>query len=193
MILPEDEVRSSIRSSPPFGALAGGGRLELVRGGQPELAVDAEVEPAAVVAAGEVAVGVLPDHHLARRAGLRGQAAGILLEGEAGDPGVLRAGRGVVEVEVAVGLEVRVERDVEQAALLPGVDVGELHQHGVGAGLRIDDADLAGLRQEQHPVVGGNAIEIGWKLLPPSPMSARLITSSSMKPSSDEAGPARRS
>src|SRR5690606_21287359 len=100
--------------------------VELVAGREPELPGGAEVEAGAVVAARAVDVHagperprplLRPDDDLAGVAAPAGQPAAVLLMREPGDPEPPGRGRAVVEVEVPVRREVRVERDVDEPPL----------------------------------------------------------------------------
>jgi hypothetical protein len=117
-------------------AVAGVAARAAVAGGDVEVAVGAEVDPAAVV----VAEGLvdLQDDAAAERVGdVRVGADGVLV-----DEGV--AADGVVDVELAVGVVVGVEGQAQQALLAAGLD-GHLEERGgqQRAGREIEDADAA--------------------------------------------------
>ena len=71
--------------------------------------------------------------------------------------GVVRRLRRVVDVDEAVLLEVRVDRDAEQAVLAAGVDVER--QRGLDVAVCVDDADLAADELGEEDAAVGRHVE----------------------------------
>ena len=126
LVLPAVRAASKFAGRPPVErrvALPVGSRLGgVVADADVEVAVGAELDVAAGVAGlGERAV---PDAGTSSRIFSLAVSSVSPFEREAGDPVDVRraAGRRVVEVDPAVGGEVRVERHADQAVLTAGVD-----------------------------------------------------------------------
>ena len=135
-------------------------RVHVVADAEVEVAVQAEVQPAAGVPrlVGQAPRGHLQQDLLAGPVDLR-----ALADGQPGQPvdevvrvGVVVAGRRVVDVEVAVVGEVGVQRDAQQAVLTTGVD-RDGDRGGCALGARVIDPDLAADQLGvEHPAVRGD-------------------------------------
>jgi len=121
----------------------------LVAGRDVEGAIGPEVEAPADVSDASPGLVVLPDDELTR------EVPRVTEMRESGDPVPRSRGIGVIDVEEPVGLEVGIERDVDDAALIAGFDRGHPHVRRPRDRLlsRIRDEDLPVLLEDQDPAV----------------------------------------
>ena len=158
VLVDADHAAARVREARRVGA------LKVIAHGQPEFAIRPEIKAAAKVAAGIVAMGVLPENHLGRRVGPAAQAPAVGTVREARNPRALavRPAVGRVEqVNVRLRREPGIDGDIEQAPLLVGFDPVGMRRTGqvqVDFGSRwrracIHNPDCTLLLNHQHAAV----------------------------------------
>ena len=121
-----------------------------IAGGDVEIPFAVEQQPRAEVAAGGCP-SVGDEDHLHLLEAVAGEAAA----GDAGAGEPVLAERGIGEVDEAVGGEIRIEGDVEEAALALGPDLRQTaHRSRVERAVGADAAQAADALGDQHRTVG---------------------------------------